>query len=107
MTSNDVGRLQGKVALVIGGASGIGLAIVERLTAEGADVVFTGRRQAELDAAAARTGARAIRADAGRVHDLKVVIAAVSESHGRIDVLVLNAGRSGLERIEDVTVEEF
>jgi NAD(P)-dependent dehydrogenase (short-subunit alcohol dehydrogenase family) len=92
---------------VIGGASGIGLAIVERFAAEGAEVLFTGRTQSDLDAAAARSGARPIRADASRVDDLKAVVAAVSESHGRIDVLVLNAGASVNDRIEDVTVEDF
>ena len=107
MTSNEVGRLRGKVALVIGGASGIGLAIVERFTAEGAEVLFTGRRQSDVDAAAGRSGARPIRADAARVDDLKAVVAAVSESHGRIDVLVLNAGTSVNDRIEDITVEDF
>jgi NAD(P)-dependent dehydrogenase (short-subunit alcohol dehydrogenase family) len=107
MTSNETGRLQGKVALVIGGASGIGLAVVERFTAEGADVLFTGRRQSDVDAVAARSGAQPIRADASRVDDLRAVVAAVSESRKRIDVLVLNAGTSVSHRIEDVTVEDF
>src|ERR1700712_2268275 len=107
MTSNETGRLQGKVALVIGGASGIGLAVVERFTAEGADVLFTGRRQSDVDAGAARSGAQPIRAGASRVDDLRAVVAAVSESRKRIDVLVLNAGTSVSHRIEDVTVEDF
>jgi NAD(P)-dependent dehydrogenase (short-subunit alcohol dehydrogenase family) len=107
MTSNVVGRLQARVALVIGGASGIGLAIVERFASEGADVLFTGRRQSDLDAAAARSGARPIRADASHVDDLRAVMAAVGKSHGHIDVLVLNAGASVSDRIEDVTVEDF
>ena len=106
-TSNAGGRLDGKVALVVGGASGIGLAIVERFTAEGADVHFTGRRQTELDAVAARTGAHPICADAGLVDDLKTVAAMLGEAAGRIDVLVLNAGTSASNRIEDVTIEDF
>src|ERR1700712_1690676 len=107
MTSNEAGRLHGKVALVIGGASGIGLAVVERFTAEGADVLFTGRRKSDVDAVAARSGAQPIRAGASRVDDLRAVVAAVSESRKRIDVLVLNAGTSVSQRIEDVTVEDF
>lgn len=107
MTNDAVGRLQGMVAVVIGGASGIGLAIVERFAAEGAEVVFTGRRQPDVDAAAARTGARPIVADASRVDDLSAVMDAVRESRGRIDVLVLNAGTSVNHRIEDVTADDF
>jgi NAD(P)-dependent dehydrogenase (short-subunit alcohol dehydrogenase family) len=107
VTGNAAGRLEGKVALVVGGASGIGLAIVKRFTAEGAQVYFTGRRQADLDAAAARSGAHPIRADASRIEDLKTVVATVREAAGRIDVLVLNAGTSVSDRIEDVTVEDF
>jgi NAD(P)-dependent dehydrogenase (short-subunit alcohol dehydrogenase family) len=70
-------------------------------------VYFTGRRQADLDAAAARSGAHPIRADASRIEDLKTVVATVREAAGRIDVLVLNAGTSVSDRIEDVTVEDF
>jgi NAD(P)-dependent dehydrogenase (short-subunit alcohol dehydrogenase family) len=70
-------------------------------------VYFTGRHQADLDAAAARSGAHPIRADASRIEDLKTVVATVREAAGRIDVLVLNAGTSVSDRIEDVTVEDF
>lgn len=98
-------KLEAKVALVIGGASGIGLAIAQRFSAEGAQVYLTGRRQPDLDAAVARIGlgAKAFRADAGHVQDLRDIAAALQESAGRVDTLVINAGLSEFSRIEDVT----
>jgi NAD(P)-dependent dehydrogenase (short-subunit alcohol dehydrogenase family) len=106
--SNSGGnRLDGKVALIVGGASGIGLAIVQTLRAEGAQVFFTGRRQSDLDAAAAGSGARGIRADAGSIDDLRSLAATVNDAVGHVDVLVLNAGASVSAPIEDVRVEDF
>ena len=107
VTNTAGNRLRDRVALVVGGASGIGLAIVERLTAEGAAVYFTGRREADLDAAAGPTGAHPIRADAGSVDDLDAAVAAVREAAGRIDVLVLNAGTSAPGRIGEITLDDF
>jgi NAD(P)-dependent dehydrogenase (short-subunit alcohol dehydrogenase family) len=102
-------RLDGKVALVIGGASGIGLAIVERFTAEGADVYFTGRRQSDLDAALAALGprARGIEADAGVLADLRSVVDTLRSDAGRIDIVVVNAGFTELSRVTDITEEHF
>jgi NAD(P)-dependent dehydrogenase (short-subunit alcohol dehydrogenase family) len=98
-----------KVALVIGGAKGIGLAVAERLAIEGASVVFTGRRADEVAAAAARIGrgARGLVADAARQEDLHRVVATVRETHGRIDALVLNAGISEPATLRDGTPEHF
>jgi NAD(P)-dependent dehydrogenase (short-subunit alcohol dehydrogenase family) len=107
MTTPVPGRLDDKVALVVGGASGIGLAVVEGFTAEGAQVYFTGRRQSDLDDVAARTGARPICLDAGDIDDLKMGMATIGAAVGRIDALVLNAGTSVSDRIEDVTVDDF
>ena len=86
-------RMVDKVALVVGGAKGIGLAIAERLAVEGASVILTGRRDDEVEAAAARVGrgARGLVADAALREDLNRVVATVQEMHGRIDALVLNA----------------
>ena len=88
-------RMVDKVALVVGGAKGIGLAVAERLAIEGASVVFTGRRTDEVEAAAARIGkgARGLVADAARQEDLHRVVATVRETHGRIDALVSAATR--------------
>ena len=72
-------RMMDKVALVIGGAKGIGLAVAERLAIEGASVVLTGRRADEVEAAAAQIGrgARGLVADAARQEDLHRVVATV------------------------------
>lgn len=102
-------RMVDKVALVVGGAKGIGLAVAERLAIEGASVVFTGRRADEVEAAAARIGkgARGLVADAARQEDLHRVVATVRETHGRIDALVLNAGISEPATLRDGTPEHF
>jgi NAD(P)-dependent dehydrogenase (short-subunit alcohol dehydrogenase family) len=102
-------RLDDKVALVIGGASGIGLAIAQRFAAEGAEVYFTGRRQADLDAAHVRVGHRshAVSADAGRLDDVKAVVNQVGSHSGRIDVLVVNAGFTERSSIETITEDHF
>ena len=102
-------RMVDKVALVVGGAKGIGLAVAERLAIEGASVVFTGRRADEVEAAAARIGkgARGLIADAALLEDLHRVVATMRETHGRIDALVLNAGISEPATLRDGTPEHF
>ncbi|KQQ11665.1 oxidoreductase [Methylobacterium sp. Leaf121] len=102
-------RMMDKVALVIGGAKGIGLAVAERLAVEGASVVLTGRHADEVEAAAARIGrgARGLVADAALREDLHRVVATVRETHGRIDALVLNAGISEPATLRDGTPEHF
>lgn len=85
-------RLRNKVALVIGGASGIGLAIAHRFTAEGADVYLTGRRQQNLDRALEHIReADSIVADASQLPDLRNAVDTVHTKAGRIDVLVVQA----------------
>ncbi|ABY28689.1 SDR family NAD(P)-dependent oxidoreductase [Methylorubrum extorquens] len=102
-------RMMDKVALVIGGAKGIGLAVAERLAVEGASVVLTGRHADEVEAAAARIGrgARGLVADAALREDLHRVVATVRKTHGRIDALVLNAGISEPATLRDGTPEHF
>lgn len=86
-------RMTDKVALVIGGAKGIGLAVAQQLAVEGANVFLTGRNAKEVEqAVSAIAGARGLVADAGLPDDLHRVVASVREAHGRIDALVLNAG---------------
>jgi 3-oxoacyl-[acyl-carrier protein] reductase len=87
--------LDGKVAVVTGGSSGIGRAIAERFGAEGARVVIAARRRALLRRVGARIGADAIRADVTREADVRSLVRRTIGRHGRIDILVNNAGIGG------------
>jgi NAD(P)-dependent dehydrogenase (short-subunit alcohol dehydrogenase family) len=87
-------RLTGKVAVVTGGNSGIGLATAKRFREEGAKVVISGRDQRTLDEAVKIIGGEvvAVRADVAKLSDLDKLYKTVSEKFGRIDVLFANAG---------------
>ncbi|KWK72262.1 oxidoreductase [Burkholderia ubonensis] len=104
-----MGRLTGKVALVTGANSGIGLAIAKRFTAEGARVFMTGRRQAELDKAVAEVGgdARGIVGDISNLADLDRLYATIREEAGVIDVLVANAGGGEFAALGNITEKHF
>ncbi len=86
--------LDGKVAIITGATSGIGACTAELFVAEGAKIVFTGRRKAEGEALAARLGSngRFIQADATLEDDWKRVIGETTKAFGRLDVLFNNAG---------------
>jgi NAD(P)-dependent dehydrogenase (short-subunit alcohol dehydrogenase family) len=87
-------KLDGKIAIITGGNSGIGLATAQRFVAEGAYVFITGRRQSELDAAARQIGKNVtgVQGDVSNLADLDRLYAVVKEQKGRIDVLFANAG---------------
>ena len=89
-----VGRLEGKIAVITGGNSGIGLATAKRFVEEGAHVVITGRREKELSEAAASIGRNVttVAGDITRLEDLDRLYAVVKEKHGHIDALFANAG---------------
>ncbi|WP_449554416.1 SDR family NAD(P)-dependent oxidoreductase [Lelliottia amnigena] len=101
--------LSGKIALVTGGSTGIGLATVQELAAQGAKVYLTGRRQQELDDAVTLVGASAtgIRADASRLDDLDKVYAQIAEESGRLDILFANAGGGDMLPLGAITEEHF
>ena len=98
-------RLEGKVAVVTGGNSGIGLASAKRLQEEGAHVVIAGRNQKTLDEAAKSlgNGVLAIRADVSKLEDIDKIYAAVQKKYGKIDVLFVNAGVAKFAPIEGTT----
>jgi NAD(P)-dependent dehydrogenase (short-subunit alcohol dehydrogenase family) len=98
-------RLEGKVALVTGGNSGIGLATAQRLREEGARVVIAGRNQKTLDEAVKQIGkdVLAVRADVSKAEDLDKLYATISQKLGKIDVLFANAGIYKFAPVEATT----
>jgi NAD(P)-dependent dehydrogenase (short-subunit alcohol dehydrogenase family) len=104
-----MGRLQGKVAVITGANSGIGLATAKRFAAEGARVFMTGRRLAELEAAVREVGhgARGVQGDVSKVGDLNRLFEIVAQEAGTIDVLVANAGVGDSKPLPDVTEEHY
>ncbi|ORM72160.1 SDR family NAD(P)-dependent oxidoreductase [Pantoea rwandensis] len=102
-------KLSGKIALVTGGSSGIGLASAQELAEQGAKVYITGRRQEELDAAVALIGpsATGIRADASVLGDLDTVFSTIASESGKLDVLFANAGGGDMMPLGAITEEHF
>jgi NAD(P)-dependent dehydrogenase (short-subunit alcohol dehydrogenase family) len=103
-----VGRLDGKVAIVTGGTSGIGKRTVERFCEEGACVVIAGRREPEGQALERALGPRVqfVRTDVGEETDVKTLIDWTVQKHGRLDCLFNNAGAPGpLGGIETIPLD--
>jgi meso-butanediol dehydrogenase/(S,S)-butanediol dehydrogenase/diacetyl reductase len=97
-------RFEGKVVVVLGGNSGIGIAAAERLQAEGATVVIAARRVDEGEAAVARLGGSAwfARVDVRERDQIAAMFDSVVARHGRLDVLVNSAGASVVQRVEEI-----
>ncbi len=104
-----MGKLEGKVAVITGANSGIGLASARRFASEGARVFMTGRRRAELDEAVAEVGhgARGVQGDIASLADLDRLYGVVREEAGRIDVLLANAGGGEFMPLSDITEDHF
>jgi NAD(P)-dependent dehydrogenase (short-subunit alcohol dehydrogenase family) len=102
-------KLSGKVAVITGGSSGIGLATAKKFVEEGAYVFITGRRQPQLDKAKALIGKNvtAVRADASKLEDLDQLYRIVKESKDYVDIVFANAGFVEHQTIDVVTPEHF
>jgi NAD(P)-dependent dehydrogenase (short-subunit alcohol dehydrogenase family) len=102
-------KLEGKIAVITGGNSGIGLATAQRFVAEGAYAFITGRRQSELDAAVRQIGKNVtgVQSDVSRLADLDRLYVAVKELKGRIDILFANAGVGEFATLVAITEEHF
>src|ERR1700741_2323197 len=102
-------RLNGKIAVITGGSSGIGLTTAARFVEEGAYVFIAGRRERELDKAQAliADGVTTVTADATKGADLDKLFATVLEEKGALDILVVNSGRVEPEELGKITEENF
>jgi len=102
-------KLAGKIAVITGGNSGMGLATAKRFVAEGAYVFITGRRQSELDAAVKEIGRNVtgVQGDVAKMADLDRLYATVKREKGRIDILFANAGVGETTPLGSISEEHF
>lgn len=104
-----MGKLSGKVAIVTGGNSGIGLATAKEFVAEGAYVFITGRRATELTKAAQEIGRNvaSIQGDVANLADLDRLFAQIEKEKGHLDILFANAGVARYSRLGEITEELY
>jgi NAD(P)-dependent dehydrogenase (short-subunit alcohol dehydrogenase family) len=104
-----MGKLDGKVAVITGGNSGMGLATAQRFVAEGAYVFITGRRQAELDAAVKLIGKNVtgVQGDVSNLADIDRLYATVKEQKGKVDILFANAGVGEFAPLGSISEKQF
>ena len=109
MSNNNGQKLAGKIAVITGGNSGIGLATAKRFVEEGAHVVITGRREKELKEAAAfiKRNVTTVVGDVSRLEDLDQLYTVVKEKHGHIDILFANAGAGTVAPLAVATEAHF
>jgi NAD(P)-dependent dehydrogenase (short-subunit alcohol dehydrogenase family) len=109
MSNNNGQKLAGKIAVITGGSSGIGLATAKRFVEEGAHVVIAGREEKELKKAAALIGRNVttVAGDVSNLEDLDRLYAVVKEKHGHIDILFANAGAGTIAPLEKATEAHF
>src|SRR4030095_3895193 len=104
-----MGKLEGKIALVTGGNSGIGLATAKQFVNEGAYVFITGRRQPELETAVKDIGRNitAVSGDVSKLSDLDRLFDQIKSTKGRLDVLFANAGIAKYGKLGEITEALF
>src|SRR3989454_570939 len=104
-----MGKLEGKIALVTGGNSGIGLATAKRFVNEGAYVFITGRRKPELDAAVNEIGENVtgVQGDVSNLADLDRLFAQIKQEKGKLDIVFANAGIARYAPFGQITEEHF
>ena len=102
-------KLDGKIALVTGGTSGIGLATAKRFVAEGAYVFITGRREKELASALKSIGGSVtgVQGDVSQIGDLERLFAQIKQEKGRLDIVFANAGTAKYAPLGEITEEFF
>jgi NAD(P)-dependent dehydrogenase (short-subunit alcohol dehydrogenase family) len=102
-------KLEGKIALITGGTTGIGLATAKRFVSEGARVIITGRRKEVLDTAAMDLGTQVIgiQADSGKLDDLDRLYAQIKNQYGHLDIVFANSGIGEFATIDQATEEHF
>ncbi|HLC11658.1 MAG TPA: glucose 1-dehydrogenase [Chthoniobacterales bacterium] len=107
--AKQAGKLEGKIALITGGNSGIGLATAKQFVNEGAYVFITGRREAELAAAKKQIGknATAIQGDVSNLADLDRLFAQIKKEKGKIDIVFANAGIARYAPLGTITEDFF
>jgi NAD(P)-dependent dehydrogenase (short-subunit alcohol dehydrogenase family) len=102
-------KLAGKIAVITGGSSGIGLATAKRFVKEGAYVFITGRRQSELDAAVSEIGhnVTGVQGDVSKLADIDKLYAAVKKQKGKLDIVFANAGTGAFAPLGQISEEHF
>src|SRR5712671_839892 len=105
----QMGKLEGKIALVTGGNSGIGLATAKRFASEGAHVFITGRRDGELAAAVNEIGKNVtgVQGDVSKLGDLDRLFSQIKQEKGRLDVVFANAGTAKYASLGEITEEVY
>ena len=104
-----MGKLEGKIALVTGGNSGIGLATAKQFVREGAHVFITGRRESELAAAVKEIGsnATAVQGDVSNLSDLDRLFAQIKREKGKLDIVFANTGVAKYAPLGSITQELY
>ena len=107
MKNKKMKKQSGKIALVTGGNSGIGLATAKELISEGAKVIITGRNQRAVETSAREIGATGIVSDQSNLSDIDSLVARIKKQFGQLDILVLNAGIYSIVPFELVSESNY